>query len=217
MKDWKTIMAGLFFVAVGLTHAIWPQKVSADWPTVALLTLGVALLFRHRISAVLPYIKRLKLGEAEIEMREKLEYLRANVAKLEEKVPPKTVVNVPAPGPGGAGEKEESLQTRILELAVKDRDAALIRLSVEIERQLALLSQKAGLKETSATWRKTVDALLQADVIEPTLAKAIIEFRDVRNQVIHSGLRGPVKREIITRAIDDGLIILQYLKATTEA
>lgn len=216
MKDWKTIAAGLFFVALGFTHALLPQKVSADWPTVALLTLGLALLFGRRITAVLPYIKRLKLGEAEIEMREKLEDLRANVEKLEG-LPAKTVAKTLATQAGVAGEKEETLQTKILELAVRDRDAALIRLSIEIEKQLALLSQKAGLKETSATWRKTVDALLRAGVIEPTLAKAIIEFRDVRNQVIHSGLRGPVKREILTRAIDDGLIILQYLNAATEA
>jgi len=209
MKGWKTTTAGLLFVAIGLAHAVWPQRVFADWPTVALLALGVALLFGHRISIALPYIKRLKLGEAEIEMQEKLEDLRTNVEQLEEMLPAKTVAKSPAAEASVTG---ENLQINILELAAKDREAALIRLSIEIEKQLALLSQKAGLKETGATWRKTVDALSQAGVIEPPLSKAIIEFRDVRNQVIHSGLRRPVRREILTRAIDDGLIILRYLK-----
>lgn len=216
MKEWKTTTAGFFFVAVALIHAIWPQKVSVDWPAVALLTLGVAVLFGHRISAVLPYIKRLKLGEAEIEMREKLEDLRANIEQLEETLPAKTIVNAPVDEDDITREKEHGLQARILELAAKDRDAALIRLSLEIEKQLALLSQKSGFKDTSATWRKTVDALLHSGVIEPPLAKAIIEFRDVRNRLIHSGLRSPVKREILTRAIDDGLIILQHLKVADE-
>jgi hypothetical protein len=41
---------------------------------------------------------------------------------------------------------------------------------------------------------------------------ALLEFRDVRNQVIHSGLRRPVRQQILS-AIDDGLIILRHLKA----
>jgi len=216
IKDWKTITAGLFFVAIGMIHAAWPQRVSIDWPTLALLTLGVALLFGHRISAALPYVKRLKLGEAEIEMREKLKDLRANVEQLEDQVSTRIGAKAAASGAGSAGQ-EEALETKILDLAVKDREAALIRLSMEIEKQLALLSQKVGTKAVDGTWRKTVDALLQAHAIESTPAKAIIEFRDVRNQVIHSGLRSPVKREITIRAIDDGLTILQYLKAATDA
>jgi hypothetical protein len=217
MKSWKTTAAGLFFVAVGVMHAIWPQKVSADWPAVALLILGVGLLFARRISPMLPYIKRLKLGQAEVEMREKLEDLRINVEKLEGKLPAKLVPKAGTKEAMANAEKEEDLQTRILELAVTDRESALIRLSIEIEKQLALLSQRVGSKETNATWRRTVDVLLQAGVIEPTLAKAVIEFRDVRNRVIHSGLRSPVRREVLTRAIDNGLIILQYLKGTTAA
>jgi hypothetical protein len=65
-----------------------------------------------------------------------------------------------------------------------------MRLSIEIEKELALLCNKIGSKGSPASWRRAVDALLQANVIEAPLAKALIEFRDVRNQVFIRGCAG---------------------------
>jgi hypothetical protein len=86
-------------------------------------------------------------------------------------------------------------------------------LSIEIEKELARLSNKIGFKDSVFSWRKAVDSLLKAQVIEEPLGDALLEFRDVRNQVIHSALRRPVKQQILLSAIDDGLIILRHLKA----
>jgi uncharacterized protein YutE (UPF0331/DUF86 family) len=58
----------------------------------------------------------------------------------------------------------------------------LIRLSIEIEKELAQLCREIG-KAPSATWRRSVDELVQANIIESPLAKTLTEFRDVRNQV----------------------------------
>lgn len=136
------------------------------------------------------------MGETEIEMQEKLQEklqdLRANVERLEEKTRQQREFAGEDSGPGRK---------------------TLIRLSLEIEKELAQLCKKAGLTDTRFTWRKSVDGLVQAGAIDPALAKAILDFRDVRNQVIHSGLRRPVKQDILARAIDDGLIILQYLRS----
>jgi uncharacterized protein YutE (UPF0331/DUF86 family) len=213
MKNWKATTTGLLLVAIGLAHGIWPQKLSLDWPSVALILGGVLLCFSGRMSKWLPYVKRLKVGEAEIELQEKLGDLRENIKELDEKGPKQLAEGVSAAESGQAVEEQYDLQRRILELAAQDREAALIRLSIEIEKELALLCNKIGFKGSPASWRRAVDALLQANVIEAPLAKALIEFRDVRNQVIHSGLRRPVRQQILLSAIDDGLIILRHLKA----
>lgn len=208
MKNWKTLITGLFLLGVGLVHAIWPQRLPIDWPSVALIFGGVLFLCAAQIAKWLPYLKRLKIGEAEIELQEKLGDLRENIKELDEKG-----TNWLVDGTSGLGAEQADLQSRILDLSAQDREAALIRLSIEIEKELARLSNKIAFKDSVSSWRKAVDALLKAQVIEEALGDALLEFRDVRNQVIHSGLRRPVRQQILLGAIDDGLIILRHLKA----
>lgn len=199
---------GLFLLGVGLVHARWPQRLAMDWPSVALIFGGVLFFFAEQLGKWLPYLKRLKIGEAEIELQEKLRDLRDNIKELDEKGTKRLVGATTA-----VGAEQADLQLKILDLSAQDREAALIRLSIEIEKELARLSNKTSFKDSVSSWRKAVDSLLKAQVIEEPLADALLEFRDVRNQVIHSGLRRPVKQQILLSAIDDGLIILRHLKA----
>jgi uncharacterized protein YutE (UPF0331/DUF86 family) len=208
MKKWKTTTMGLFLLGVGLVHAIWPQRLAMDWPSVALIFGGVLFFFAEQVRKSLPYLKRLKIGEAEIELQEKLGDLRENIKELDEKGTKR-----PVDATSAVGAEQADLQSRILDLSAQDREAALIRLSIEIEKELARLSNKISFKDSVSSWRKAVDALLKAQVIEEPLGDALLEFRDVRNQVIHSGLRRPVRQQILLSAIDDGLIILRHLKA----
>jgi len=199
---------GLFLLGIGIAHAIWPQRLAMDWPSVALVFGGVLFLYSKQIPKWLPYLKRLKIGEAEIELQEKLGDLRENIKELDEKGTKQLV-----DGTTAVSVEHADLQSRILDLSAQDREAALIRLSIEIEKELARLCNKIRFKDSVSSWRKAVDALLKAQVIEEPLGEALLEFRDVRNQVIHSGLRRPVRRQILLSAIDDGLIILRHLKA----
>jgi uncharacterized protein YutE (UPF0331/DUF86 family) len=208
MKNWKTATMGLFLLGVGLVHARWPQRLAMDWPSVALIFGGILFFFAGQLGKWLPYLKRLKIGEAEIELQEKLGDLRENIKELDEKGTKRLVDATSV-----VGAEQADLQSKILDLSAQDREAALIRLSIEIEKELARLSNKISFKDSVSSWRKAVDSLLKAQVIEEPLGDALLEFRDVRNQVIHSGLRRPVKQQILLSAIDDGLIILRHLKA----
>ena len=199
---------GLFLLGVGLIHAGWPQRLAMDWPSVALIFGGVLFFFAEQLGEWLPYLKRLKIGEAEIELQEKLGDLRENIKELDEKGTKRLVDATSV-----VGADQDDLQLKILDLSAQDREAALIRLSIEIEKELARLCNKISFKDSVSSWRKAVDSLLKAQVIEEPLGDALLEFRDVRNQVIHSGLRRPVKQQILLSAIDDGLIILRHLKA----
>jgi hypothetical protein len=216
MKNWKPIGAGLVLFGLGLVHSIWPNFLKLDWQGVALLALGAAFCFASRLSAFMRYVKKLKVGEAEIELREASDEIGQNLDKVAEGRPARLMAEAFAEEDEREPDRSIGIETQVLELAAKDREAALIRLAIEIERQLALLCKQGGVLDAGTTWRKTVEVLVKKGAIEPALGQAIIEFRDVRNQVIHSGLKGPVRREILARAIDQGLKILLYFEGSVK-
>ena len=151
---WKEALAGFLIIGFTLAHSVWPQHVSLDWPSVSLLIVGVVLLFSRKATALLPYIKKLKLGEVEIEIQEKLRDLNTTVEQLK-KSPWKwshAWINVDRL-------TDTSVESMVLDLATKDKSAALVRLAIEIERELALLSKDLGSKSDRPTWREMVDAL----------------------------------------------------------
>ena len=85
--NWKTFLAGLLVLTVAFVHVRWPHLVSLDWPTIVLLIAGLLFFFARPLAVFLPYIKKLKLGAAEIELQDKLSDLRANVEQLQERIP----------------------------------------------------------------------------------------------------------------------------------
>lgn len=207
MKNWKATVAGLALAALGIVHSLWPQHLSMDWPSVTLLVAGVFFCFSGHVAAFLPYIKRLKLGQAEIEIQEKLGVLSKNVKQLED-APEKAIRHASSTA---TDTTDTSIESTILDIASKDKAAALIRLGIELEGRIALLCKEANVMPAHRTWRDSINTLTRAKILDPTLANALIEFRDVRNRVIHSGLRAPVQQSMLTRAIDDGLNLLRLL------
>ncbi len=206
---WKAPLGGTLLIGFALAHSVWPQRVSLDWPSTSLLLTGVLLLFSRKVMALLPYIKKLKLGEVEIEIQEKLRDLAATVNQLEE-----SPLKRPHASASVGRLTDTSVEATILDLATKDKSAALVRLAIEIEKEMALRCKELGIELPRPTWRESVDALSREKVLAPQMARALIEFRDIRNQVIHSGLRGAVQGHLIDRALDNGLQLLRLLKAT---
>jgi len=100
------------------------------------------LLLGH-VAAFLPYVKRLKLGQAEIELQEKLGDLSKNVKQLED-APEKAIHHA---SPTTTDVSETSIESTILDIASKDKAAALIRLGIEIEKRLDLKNSKVTLAD----------------------------------------------------------------------
>jgi hypothetical protein len=63
-----------------------------------------------------------------------------------------------------------------------DKEMALIRIGIEIERVLADLERRAGLATSSPAivWSRTMRNLQQSELITPQISKALTEFRNVR-------------------------------------
>jgi hypothetical protein len=138
--------------------------------------------------------------------------LRANVEQVEEKPPPREAhkdrLNVERIA-------DTSMESTILDLATRDKGAALVRLAIEIEREMALLCKELGITLQRSTWREMVEGLAREGLLDVPFARALMEFRDVRNQVIHSGLRGAVQENMLTRALDDGLQLFRFLNMSS--
>ena len=104
-------------------------------------------------------------------------------------------------------------EQRIELLLSSDKEMALIRVGVEIERVLAELER--GLPASSPVrgivWSRTMRNLVQAGRITPQISTALTEFRNVRNQLIHpSG--GRVPDAAVSSAVDSGLKLLKLLQ-----
>jgi hypothetical protein len=106
-----------------------------------------------------------------------------------------------------------SIEEKILELAARDKESAIVRLAIEIEREL--FSRLAGVdvgKRTTTTISGAVSQLVENNLLPPNVGKAIIDFRDIRNKVIHPTREGAVSEMVLTSAIDSGLRILRVLR-----
>ena len=202
----------IIILALVIVHVVDPTRVQIDWQSVALVSLIIALVYAPELSAVLPLIKRVKIGAAEIEMRESLKKLHDEVEEAESAtgVGPTLDLKVSANETCALSENTEN---RILALAARDKESAVVRLAIEIEKALSLLFQNAGLGEKPPrTIRDTVEQLISKGILPPKVGEAIIEFRNVRNKVIHPMAGALVDDSILTSAIDSGLRILRLLR-----
>lgn len=198
--------------ALVILHIAFPVRIQIDWQSVVLIAASFALLYAPELSTILPLIKRLKIGIAEIEMRESLQKLHEDVEEAET-APTGRAAPVAEPSAESIPAVGESVEDNILALAVQDKEAALLRLAIEIEKALSLLYRNAGLGDKPPrTIQETVKQLVSKQILPPTVGDAIIEFRNVRNMVIHPMTTTIPKEGFLTSTIDSGLRILRILR-----
>lgn len=205
-----------------LPHSIAPSRLALDWPTVVVLAVALFLLVAPELEFLLPFIKKLKIGAAEVELREKIEELAVSVQRSEESVP----VAVPK---DEAGSRLFSLfwldqsqrlvgtgiEAQILNLAAKDKQAALIRLSIELEREVLLLHGMLGLRNNRRPvgFRRAVEQLRERGTISSEMANSLLEFWQVRNQIIHAQFSIDEPNPILNSALDSGIRLLRLIRA----
>jgi hypothetical protein len=216
---WR-IGIGILLLVVVCAHVIFPSKVVLDWEAVSLLCVAVILMFVPHLELFLPFVKSIKIGEAQIELRERAAKLAGAIEKLEEKLPEATA-NARDEGPIVGVEQLKQLvdtdfESHILDLAAKDKPAALMRLAVEIEKELLILQGALGLRNESGArgFREVVKQLSDRGTIGPDLRKGLLEFRSVRNKIAHSGI---YDKAAVNSALDSGLRLLRLIKAIPRA
>ena len=111
---------------------------------------------------------------------------------------------------------DTDVQSRILDLAARDKESALIRLGIEIEKESAIIQQSYGalIPQRGISWSDTISDLEGQSVIPKSITRALMDFRNVRNRVVHATSGSGITEHLITSAIDSGLRIYRLLKAT---
>ena len=206
--------AGILFL-FALIHSIYPAKFQLDWPTVALLAVALAVCFMPQLRAFMPHVKSGKGGSAEIEMRELTPILTESVTKAEESG---SRVEVGIFSEVSNEEQYKRLvntnvEAHIADLAAKDKQAALLRLSVELEKELFVLHGQLGLRNKTTgvvNFRQLVEHLKSHGTINTETENGLLEFRHVRNQIVHAV--NAYTPSILTSAIDSGIRLLRLIR-----
>lgn len=177
----------------------------------------ISLIGAREFSKLLPFIKKLKLGEAEIELQETVQRLHKETVEAEEdsaQQVPNHLQTFSVANDHSRRESEGS-EDSILELASRDKETAVVRVAIEIEKELARLFRAAQLgSQPPKSMRSMVDQLAANGVLPRATAKAIVEFRNVRNKVIHPTQFDTVPESALASSIDSGIRLLRLLRNT---
>jgi hypothetical protein len=221
------LIAGLLLVGAAL-HAFKPSWITLDWQTIVMILVGIFLIFvpLNDLGAV---IESLEIGKTKILFR-KVKQLDQSVERAvnsrigaaasvgpvdavaeytEEPAQPEPPTANRAPRSDWGDFFEDQRNRTLFDT---DPDMMLVRLGIEIERALAQLAPE--LIQGSArpmVWSYAVRKLEQSNVITPQIARALIEFRDVRNRLIHP-TGGSVTAAMVASAVDSGIKLLRLLK-----
>jgi hypothetical protein len=160
----------------------------------------------------LPFVESLEVGNTKVRLRE----LQHSVKQAEAE----DISRLSSSGPSSFSPSSTLLNTdvesTILDLAARDKYSALLRLGIEIEKQLAVILRAQGteIPRKGISWSDTIQSLHSGGIISAAMEQALMEFRGVRNRVIHATREGPVSEQLASSAIDSGLRIYRLLKAT---
>lgn len=199
----------LFALAIG--HGFFPTRFMLDWPTVALIALAGLVMGWRKVEAILPLVKRFKLGQAEIEMQARTEELAESVQVSERAAKPALSTGTAELSlPDGS---TKSVELEILDLAALNKPAAMIRLAIELEREILSLQGMLGLRNQART-NTLSEALRMLKVhkaISDRIAASVQEFWEIRNGLLHGTSTFP--DALLTSALDSGVRLLALIRS----
>src|SRR5260221_12014413 len=123
-RRWLIIAACILFI---VDRQIW-HKVQFDPVTIVLIIILAFLIILPNPQVIFPYVKRIKLWEAEIELKEVIKELEKEVEKVQDLKPDTS--------DSRASSTLSSDVLEVLNASSKDPRAALLLLSAKIENEV---------------------------------------------------------------------------------
>jgi hypothetical protein len=157
LKPWQSkLVAGLLIVA-GILHAVKPAWLNMDWPSIALIFVGLLLLFVP-LNDIGGIIESLEIGKTKILFR-KVKGLDESVkdAERQQASTESTTAQASFRVSGHYDNGDEQIEA----LLSADKEMALVRIGIEIERVLTDLFQAAGgtVPRTGIVWSRAIEFL----------------------------------------------------------
>ena len=174
-KRWLIIAVCIVFI---LEHQIW-HRIQFDPVSIWLGVILAFFLMFPSPQVIFPYVKRFRVWEVEIELKEQIRELEKEIVKAQD-----ASTNEAVPGTPGhiSSEVEE-----VLSESGKNPRAALLLLSTKIESEIKERLKDAGvtLSRRFATASEAVETGVKADIFTREFASAFRDFWTVRNRIAH--------------------------------
>lgn len=187
------MLIALVCLGFAVLRVFFPEA-TVDSVSVWLLGIAAAMFVLPELQTVLPYIKRLRVGDTEIELVEKLQ---REVAKATE-----SVANRELPANGATDE--------LLREAGRSPEAALLLLSSKLEQQVRQRLMEAGMPEaqTMLPLPKLLERGVERGLFSQSVLSAIRDFWQARNAIAH-GRAFDVQNSTLYSLISLGTELLQ--------
>lgn len=215
-KRWTMIVICLGFAGVRLIR----PDLKVDVITIWLLVIAMVFFLLPELRAVTPYIKRIRVGDTEIELKDQIKDLGKQIERAEE-----AVASKPEPAQGAAELRDEADRKAQQKTTSSDIEeiarvlstsprAALLLLSAKLEQQVNRRLEEAGVggRARNISTIRAVAAGVDAGIFPPEILSAFRDFWSVRNRVAH-GAAPDVNDETITSLVGAGLDLLRILTA----
>jgi hypothetical protein len=173
-KRWLLIIACLALIVL---RVVFPNAQS-DPNSIWLMGIAALIFILPDLKSVAPYIKKIKVGDTEFELKESIGNLGKEVEKAQDAaaLEKKTTVS------GNVSFEIE----KVLEESGKDPKSALLLLSAKIEQQLRNRLEEAGIStERVYSASRYVEMGVRADIFPQDFLPAFRDFWSVRNRVAH--------------------------------
>jgi F0F1-type ATP synthase membrane subunit b/b' len=202
---WKRWIVVIFCVTLIATRYVYPN-VQVDTTTVWLVIIAVLAFLLPDLKAFTPYIKRVKIGDTEIELKDEIGKLSNEVDKVKEAASKKLEAKSPQ-----ALNKASKEAESILENLNKDPRATLLLLSSRIEKQLKLRLVEADINiERVFSLRELSRLATSLGILPEEFVQALDDFIAVRNRVAH-GEAFDVNDNVIYSLISIGARLLEIV------
>lgn len=166
-----------------------------------------ALLFvLPELKTVTPYVKRVKFGDVELELKEQIGNLVKEVEKAREAAVEKSSTGIPKE----SSQKISTEVEQVLQESSKNPRAALLLLSSKLEEQLRNRLVDAGISLRPYSISRSVEIGVQRGLFPQEFLPAFRDFWAVRNRVAH-GAAFDVDDTYILSLISLGTQLLKLL------
>lgn len=202
LKRWIVVV---FCIALIVARFVYPT-LQVDSTTIWLIVIASLAFFLPDLKAFTPYIKRVKIGDTEIELKDEIGKLSDEVDKAKEAASQKLEIKDSKDLYRAFLEAES-----ILEKVDKDPRATLLLLSSRIEKQLKLRLTEAGTNiERVYSFRELSRLATSQGILPKEFAPALDDFITVRNRVAH-GEAFDVNDNVIYSLISIGTKLLELV------
>lgn len=179
-SGWKRTVLILACFGLIIVRWIWPTF-QVDSTTIWLLVIAAILFVLPDLKSLTPYIKRIKIGETEVELKEEIEKLDTEIKKAsiaaeteENRVFSKDKVELTS--------KDID---KVIEEAGKDPRAALLLISSKLERRVRDRLEEANIEVKRQSAVKLVETGVEQGIFPYEFNSAFRDFWAVRNKVAH--------------------------------